>query len=406
MYRVSPFLRNFGWSLLAGAVLATLWVNLSPATYYDSIEFRLADLPLPRWISPLPISLTPMDLTSDVLMSLFLFVVGKELWEALVLQRGALRGPRTGVPLLAMLGGLVGAVAVWLILTALFQTAEEAQPFGGWPVPLGGDVVLAWIVGRAVFGANHPALHVLLTMTVGADIIALLLLGLAYPGGGLRLLWLALPLVASITVWLLVGRDPGPRASERRVQRAMHLWPYALAGLLSWLGVAASGLPPALGLLPILPAIPHADRAFGLFAQAEEYLTDPLNRLAHLMVRAVPAVLFLFGLTRGGVDLLALSPTTGILLGALWVGKPLGILAGGLGLARLLHRRLPPGVRARDMVVIALISGMSFTVPLLALERALPGGAMQEAARLGLALSLLAGPLAMLLPRRTPRRQI
>ena len=48
MYRVSPFLRNFGWSLLAGAVLATLWVNLSPATYYDSIEFRLTDLPLPQ----------------------------------------------------------------------------------------------------------------------------------------------------------------------------------------------------------------------------------------------------------------------------------------------------------------------------------------------------------------------
>mgnify|MGYP005993836821 CR=1 FL=1 len=403
MYRVSPFLRNFGWSLLAGAALATLWVNLFPASYYDAIEFRLADLPLPRWVSPIPISLTPMDLTSDLLMSLFLFVVGKELWEALVLQRGALRGPRTGVPLLAMLGGLIGAALVWLVLTALFQTAEEAQPFGGWPVPLGSDVVLAWLVGRMVFGANHPALHMLLTMTVGADIIALLLLGVAYPGGALRLLWLALPILACLAAWALVGRNPGRHASERRVQRAMHLWPYALAGVVSWIGVAASGLPPALGLLPILPAIPHADRAFGLFAQAEEYLTDPLNRLTHLMVRAVPVVLFLFGLTRGGVDLAALSPTTGILLGALWIGKPLGILLGGLVVARLLHRRLPPGVRPRDVMAIAVISGMGFTVPLLALERALPGGAMQEAARLGLALSLLAGPLAMLLPRRRRR---
>ena len=62
--------------------------------------------------------------------------------------------------------------------------------------------------------------------------------------------------------------------------------------------------------LPILPVIPHADRAFGLFAEAEELLHDPLNRLAHLLVRPLAVVLFLFGLTRGGIDLQAFAPTT------------------------------------------------------------------------------------------------
>jgi len=48
---------------------------------------------------------------------------------------------------------------------------------------------------------------------------------------------------------------------------------------------------------------------------------------------------------------------------------------------------------------VALVAGMGFTVPALSLESALPGGGMAEAARLGLALSLLAGPLAIALGR-------
>ena len=68
-----------------------------------------------------------------------------------------------------------------------------------------------------------------------------------------------------------------------------------------------------------------------------------------------------------------------------------------------LRARLPQGVAGRDLVLIALISGMGFTVPVVALDSALPGGAMTEAARLGLALSLLAGPLALILGRLLKR---
>ena len=46
--------------------------------------------------------------------------------------------------------------------------------------------------------------------------------------------------------------------------------------------------------------------------------------------------------------------------------------------------------------MLAMIAGMGFTVPAMALESGLPGGGMAEAARLGLALSLLAGPITML----------
>ncbi|MBN2630816.1 MAG: Na+/H+ antiporter NhaA [Rhodobacteraceae bacterium] len=168
-----------------------------------------------------------------------------------------------------------------------------------------------------------------------------------------------------------------------------------MAGALCWAGVVLAGLPGALGLLPMIPVIPHADRAFGLFAEAEEFLHDPLNRLAHLLVRPVIVVLFLFGLTRGGIDLRAFAPTTITVLAALWLGKPLGMMLGAALAARVFGVSLPAGVRVPDLAIVALISGMGFTAPVLALETALPGGGMAEAARLGLAISLIAGGLAV-----------
>lgn len=140
----------------------------------------------------------------------------------------------------------------------------------------------------------------------------------------------------------------------------------------------------------------------GLFAEVEELLHDPLNRLAQALAWPLTAILFLFGLTRGGVDLSAFAPTTLTTLAALWIGRPLGMLILGLGLIAALGLRLPQGVSLRDILRVALILGMGFTVPVLALDGALPGGAMQEAARLGLAISLAAGVLAILTrPRNT-----
>ncbi|NEX44943.1 Na+/H+ antiporter NhaA [Pseudotabrizicola algicola] len=406
MYRVSPFVRHFGQALLAGIALATLWLTLSPASYYDAIEWRIAELSLPLWMAPFPVALTPMGIVSEGLMALFLFFVGKELWEAIRLERGALAGRRAGVPLGAMIGGWIGAVLVWLVSSALFETALEASTGTGWPLPIGSDVVLCYLFGRLIFGNGHPALHLLLLITIANDIVGLTVVGLVYPAAGLRLAWLGLVVLAVGLVWLFFARLAHPELSEREHRRAFALWPYVLAGAMSWLGVVLAGLPGALGLLPLVPVIPHADRAFGLFAEAEEFLHDPLNRLAHLLVRPLAVVLFLFGLTRGGVDVLALAPTTGTVLLACWLGKPLGVVVGAVFAARGLGFDLPQGVRLRDLLIVAMISGISFTVPVLALDSAVPGGAMAEAARLGLVISLLAGAAAFLLARALRRGHV
>lgn len=390
MYRVSPFVRHFGLALVLGIALATVWVNLAPGSYYDFIEWRLIDLTFPDWVWATPTSLTPALLTSDLLMAFFMFFLGKELWEAVTLERGALAGRRAMIPVAGIVGACVAAVGVWIIAGSLIERAEEASFAVGWELPLGGDVVLGYVLGLRVFGPRHPALHLLLLVTIACDFVGLLVLGVTFPSGGLlRLTWLLLPMTACGLVWLFYGNHR--RATLGRAS----LWPFVIAGLASFVGVAAAGLPPALGFLPVIPVIPHAARSFGFFAEAELYLHDPLNRLAHLFVRPLAVVLFVFGLTRGGIDLMAFAPTTVTVLAAFWLGKPLGFLAGSAFAVRFFGATLPNGITSRDLRLVAILLGIGFTVPVLALDTSLPGGGMAEAARLGLALSLLAGAAAI-----------
>lgn len=388
MYRVSAALDRFALALLAGAALATAWVNLAPESYYDVLEWRLLPAALlPGQVAPV----TLLWLVGELGMALFVFVIAKELWEAHVLARGALHGPRARLPLAASVGAMAGGVAVWLAGGALSGAWAEAGVGAGWALPVGSDVALCYVMGRLALGRRSPALHLLLLIVIGCDMAALLALGLAGPAGALRPGWLVLPVLAAVAAWVAVGRH-ATDADEAGRARALRLWPLAVAGVASWLGVVAAGLPGALGLLPVLPAIPHAARSFGLFAEAEGLLHDPLNRLAQRAAGPVTGVLFLFGLTRGGLDLAAFTPLTMVTLLAFWAGKPLGLLAGAALARRWLGAPLPDGVGERDLARIAVLAGMGFTLPLLAAETGLPGGAAAEAARLGLALSLLAGP--------------
>jgi NhaA family Na+:H+ antiporter len=404
MTPVSPFLKRSALALVAGMALATAFVNLAPGAYFDTMEWRLADLP---WSGGQPTgAVTPVRIVTDLLMAAFFFLLGKELWEALTIERSELAGRRGLAPGLAALGGMAGAALVWLLLTALIETAEEAAGTPGWTVPLGSDVVLAYAFGRRLFGSGHPALQVLLFVTIIGDIAALVLSGITHPGGpGVNLGWLAIAILVPCLGWALLTR-PGtaPGATERAHLRAIAPWPWVGLGLVTWGAVAASGLPPAMGFLPLLPAMPPASRSFGLFAQAEGFLTDPANRVAQVLRPASVAILFLFGLTHGALDPAALAPTTWVALGALWIGKPLGLALGLFVALRLLGLPRPRGLDTSDLVAIAGLASIGFTAPALVMETALPGGAMQEAARLGLALSLLAGP-AILLLFRPPRRR-
>lgn len=387
-------------ALLAGAALATLWVNIAPGSYYDFAEWRIIGATLPRWLAGDPVLVTPVVLVGEGLMALFCALIAKELWEAVVLERGPLAGRQMFAPLTLMAGGIIGATLVWLLMVLAFGLTGELYAGLGWTTPIGSDVVLCYLFGRMIFGTGHPALKLLLLITIGETILGLLASGLFSAAHDLRLGWLVLPALASMAVWWRFGQALGRNATLRDQQRRHVVWPYVLAGIASWAGVLAAGLPGALGLLPILPAIAHATRSFGLFAEAEGLLHDPLNRLAHVLIWPTTAAIFAFGLTYGAIDLAGFATLTIVTLAALWIGKPAGMIAAAWLLSRTGARGPLMAISKRDLICLAPLLGIAFTAPALGLPWSLPGGIMAEAARLGLAFSLLAGPAATLLARR------
>lgn len=416
MYRVSHFVTQFALCLLAGAAIALIWVNLSPRSYQDFVDLRLADnsligYPNPDSLMRLGRTLTLGYLAGNALMAFFFLYIGKELWEALVLRQGALRGAKSVAPLVTALFAAVVPALVYAGLARFVTAPVLPTPAAGWPVPMAGDVALSYVVGRLALGPGHPALRFLLLVSIADDILALLITGLAFPIGTLRPLWLLLPFGAALTAYLVfnalprwLDRGDALKPAARWVRHRLSVWPYAVAGALSWYGMQQAGLMPALGLLPVIPAIPHADHAFGVFAEAEEMLSDMLNRIARWLIVPVGAILFLFALTHAGAPLRSADSETLAVALALLIGKPAGVLLGGTLAVRGLGAALPKGMAPRDLAVVGLVAAMGFSVPLFAINATLPAGVLVEGARLGLILSLIAAPLALLMARSIGRR--
>ena len=180
------------------------------------------------------------------------------------------------------------------------------------------------------------------------------------------------------------------------VRDNLGFWPYLIAGCLSWYGFQESGLHPALGLLPIVPIIPHADRAFGIFSEAEQYLTDLLNHCEHLLKHPVEIVLFFFGLMNAGVEFSAIAEPTWLVLAGLLIGKPLGILLFGWFAAHPMKLGLPEGMRTIDLFVIGCVAAIGFTVSLFIATVAFDPGPVQDAAKMGALISFVAAIISII----------
>jgi NhaA family Na+:H+ antiporter len=179
------------------------------------------------------------------------------------------------------------------------------------------------------------------------------------------------------------------------VRKRLSFWPYLIAGCLSWYGFQESGLHPALGLLPIVPTIPHADRAFGIFAAAEEHLHDLLNQIEHALKYPVEFILGLFGLMNAGVEFSSMGPATWLVLAGLLIGKPVGIFLFGWIAAKPLGLGMPQGMRIIDLVAVGCVAAIGFTVSLFVASVAFDPGPVQDAAKMGALFSFAAAAVAI-----------
>ncbi len=413
MYRIWNFVTTYSVLLIAGAVLALIWANTSPHTYHDFVEFILADDFIIGHAhydehGKVHRTLTLHYLVNDVLMAFFFAIAAKEVWEAVILRNGSLRGRKAATPLFATVGGMLGPITVYLGLAALLGSDTYDAVQRGWAIPTATDIAFSYVVGRIVFGAGHPAVRFLLLLAIADDAAGLLILAVFYPSGDVIPQWLLLSFGAAASAYLLFNwlprhLDRGDQLRRRStwMRARLSFWPYAFAGALSWYGFQQSGLHPALGLLPIVPAIPHADRAFGIFSEAEVHLRDLLNHIEHLLKYPVEIILFFFGLLNAGVEFSVISAPTWLVLAGLLIGKPIGIALFGWFAAYPLKLGLPKNMRTSDLFVIGIVAAIGFTVSLFIAAVAfdgsvvLEGMSVQAAAKMGALLSFFAAVLAI-----------
>ena len=373
------FLLENSLILIFGAVAALIWANLSEDSYH---HFQHLELFHSSWIGHPHGAERVFSLhflVNDVLMALFFAIAGKEVWEA-TLPGGPLNNPRQAVaPLFATVGGMVGPAGVYLLGALTVGQLDTLS--NGWAIPCATDIAFSYMVARLVFGAGHPAIPFLLLLAIADDALGLVIIAAFYPQGPVELAFMLMPVGAMILGVVM------------RRMRVRSFWPYLLiCGPISWLGFHWANLHPALGLLPIIPVMPHAHVDTGLFDWSSMEEDDTLSAFEHFFKDPVEIILGLFGLLNAGVAFAALGTTTWLVVGGLLVGKPVGIFLCGF-IAVKAGFALPKGMSFKDLVVLGFAAGIGFTVAIFVSTVAFPAGPVQSAAKIGALLSFGAAVL-------------
>lgn len=379
------FLLENSLFLIFGAIAALIWANTDFESYHHFVELPLAHV---DWIGHAVFDeagnlmerhLTLHFLVNDILMAFFFAIAGKEVWEA-TLPGGPLNNPKqAAAPLIATIGGMAGPAGAYAL--GAIVLGKWAVLSNGWAIPTATDIAFSYLVARLVFGNGHPAIPFLLLLAIADDALGLIIIAIFYPSGPIELTWMLLPVGAMLLGLFL-----------RRL-RIYSFWPYLLlCGPMSWIGFHWANLHPALGLLPIIPVMPHAHVDTGLFDWSKIAKDDTLSAFEHWFKNPVELILGLFGLCNAGVMFAAVGDATWLVLLGLLVGKPVGIVLMG-AIAGALGFKLPAGMNMKDLLVVGFAAGIGFTVAIFVSSVAFDPGPVQDAAKIGALLSFAAAIL-------------
>lgn len=367
-------LREFSIPLIAGVVVAIIWANLDPAGYH-SFNYHA-----------LPGGLTFHFISNELFMVLFFGMAAVEITRS-CLPGGDLNPVSKAInPLFGTLGGVLGPVAVYFGLNALFGSPALHT---GWGIPTATDIALAWLAARLVFGAGHPAVSYLLLLAVADDAIGLAIIAVFYPDPNLPAepLWLLLTGVGMLIAW------------QFRRLRVSRYWPYVVfGGSLSWAGLHNAHLHPALALVFIVPFLPYQMQKRPHSFEDDLVENAPLDKFEHEWKLVVDFGLFIFGLANAGVEFSSMGTVTWLVLASLLAGKTIGIFFFGW-LAASLGFQLPQGMKKRELLLAGIIAGTGFTVALFVAGEAFSDPAIQGAAKMGAMFSLAAAFVGLIVAK-------
>ncbi|WP_374207222.1 Na+/H+ antiporter NhaA [Streptomyces sp. APSN-46.1] len=331
-----------GVLLLVAAIGALIWANTPGLTdsYATVRDFHIGP-------AALGLNLSLQHWAADGLLAIFFFVAGIELKRELV--AGDLRDPKAAaLPVIAALCGMAVPAGVYALVNILGDGSMN-----GWAVPTATDIAFALAV-LAVIGTSLPsALRAfLLTLAVVDDLFAIIIIAVFFTDE-LDFLALGGAVVGLALFWFLLHKNV--RGWYVYIPLALVIW-----GLMYNSGVHATIAGVAMGLMLRC-------------SRREGERHSPGERIEHL-VRPVSAGLAvpLFALFSAGVSLsdeaiaqvFTRPETLGVVLG-LVVGKTVGIFGGTWLAARFTKAELNGDLAWADVLAVASLAGIGFTVSLL-----------------------------------------
>jgi NhaA family Na+:H+ antiporter len=391
-----------GVVLLAAAVAALVWANSSFGASYETFWETVVKFEA----GPFHLEETLRDWVNDGLMVIFFLVVGMEIKRELTI--GELRDRKTAaLPAMAALGGMILPA---LIFVAIVGFGSEASR--GWGIPMATDI--AFSIGViALLGSRVPvtAKLFLLALAIVDDIGAILVIAVFYTDD-LNFAWLALS-IGALAVMAIATR-----AGIRSVAF------YVFMGFLVWLFLLESGVHAtlagvAIGLL--VPARPlysdeeyrrraqwildryemeskaprRAERidqsALELAAVARESVSPLARQEAAMHPWSSFLIVPIFALANAGVRFVDVSlgsaATSSVALGVaagLVVGKTVGVTAFTWLAVKLGLGRLPKGTSWANVIGLAMIAGIGFTVSLFITGLAFTDPVITDQAKIGI----------------------
>ncbi len=329
-----------GLVMLAAAVVALLLANSPWGALYDALlklpfEVRLGELrlgkPILQWIN-------------DGFMAVFFLLVGLEIKREIL--DGELSSPtKVALPMAAAAGGMA-------VPALLYAAVNWNDPLAlrGWAIPSATDIAFA-LAALSVLGRGVPvALKLFLTtVAIVDDIGAIAIIALFYTEE------LSMPMLVAAGIAVSV-------LAILNVVGVRRLAAFVIVGVVLWVCVLKSGVHATLAGVITACAIPFRSANSGRSAGRQ------LEEALHPWVAF--GILPSFALANAGVSF------AGFGFGTLLERMPLGIIAGlvagktiGIFLTswlaiRLRLAQLPSGMRWIDLLGVAMLCGIGFTMSL------------------------------------------
>ena len=397
--RVSRFLRREligGFIIIAAALLGFILANSPLAESF----FALRETKLGSDVFGLHLNLDLGHWAADGLLAIFFFVVGLELKHEFV--KGELSKLSTAiVPVAAAFGG----VAVPALIYFAFNAGTSASH--GWAIPTATDIAFAVAILGLVAPRIHPAIRMfLLTLAVVDDLIAITIIALFYTTS-VNFTALLLSLIPIALFGFLAQKFPAFFA-----KKAWSAWVILLPiGFVAWALFLESGIHATIaGVLlaftvPVKAKMPGKVHLHAIgkgrinVAESFAFRFQPLSSGF-----AVPVFAFFSaGVAVGGNSNFPFDPIAYGVIAGLVLGKPIGITLTTWLVTRFTNASIDPSVKWKQIIGMAALAGVGFTVSLLITELTFKGADRDTASLAVMSGSLIAvliGSVLLFEPKR------